>query len=375
MSGEGKVIISPMERATEDHAVSGDYSRTERISTSSFGCGLAPVCKETKDYKGPWGLYYLQGYPTSGAQLSKQSALSQPDISAADSAAATQAWANTSNHSADILQDIAEIEQTFRLLRNPLQTGHAFIDKITSKNARRLTNKSGQSVFGTAADAYSYASSMWLQYRYGVRPLISSISGILKELQKTQRPVRNTSRGKYTLHASNTSQGTLTYNASKNTYQTTVSDSYDVSCGIVIDEVIDIAQALGVDASGMLSLPWELVPYSFVADWFINVGAFLRAVIPFTSKSPVGSWTKKVRTQTVTFQITGSVAASPTQFNLLRGANELWNSTWITTTRTPGIVGPSVVFKPFAYKDVLADARVIDSLTLLTQKMDRVFRH
>jgi len=371
-SEQGEIIISPLKIVSVDKKMSGTYSRTKRYANTSYGCTIAPACWEIKDYQGPWALYLINGSPAGGTSLSQQSALSQSDISAAESTAATQAWAKTSGHSADILQDIAEITQTFNLLKDPLDKGHRFLDMI-----RRVQRhpKSGGSAFGNAYDAYHYASGMWLKYRYGVRPLVSSINGILKELSNYERPVRNTSRGTFSLYASKSTPGTMTYNASKNAYSTTVEDSYEVSCGVVIDEIISMSQALGVDASGMLALPWELVPYSFVADWFLNVNSFLRAVVPFTSKRPIGSWTKTKRTQTVRFNITGSEAATPSAFQLLRGASETWQTTWITTTRLPGISGPSLVFKPFAYQDVLADARVIDSLTLLTQKLDRVFKH
>lgn len=367
LSAEGYIIITPMKMVSEQHSVFGDYTKTSRIATSSFGCSIAPICHEEKDYRGPWALNQLNGNPLGGTQLSQMSALSQSDITAANSAAATAAWAATSAHSADVLQDVAEIRQTLNLLRNPLQNGHRFIDMVLKK---RKT-----SVFGSAADAYSYASSMWLQYRYGVRPLVSSINGILKELTNDQRPYRNTARGKFTLYASNTVTGVLTYNASTNNHLTTIEDSYEVSCGIIMDEVVSMAQALGVDASGMLSLPWELVPFSFVADWFVNVGTFLKAVAPFVSKRPAGSWTRTTRTQNVRFMITNSVAASPSQFTLVRAANERWDSTWITTTRIPGIASPSLTLKPQAVLGVLTDLRAVDSLALLTQKLERAFRH
>lgn len=372
-SAAGEIIISPMTKVSIEHSASGDYSMTKRKVNTSFGCTVAPQCWEIKDYRGPWGHWLLTGSPVGGSVLSQSSALSQSEIDSANSAAATSAWAGTSHHSADVLQDLAEIRQLLNMVRDPLQTGHRLMDRILSKG-RRPSTSGIKGAVGAAYDVYSYASSMWLQYRYGIRPLVSSIGGIIKELEKFERPYRNTSRGSYSVFASRVDTGQFTNNASINDYVYNYGDSYKVSTGIIIDEIVGMAKGLGVDASGMLALPWELVPYSFVADWFANVNDFIRAAVPFMTQRPVGTWIKTVRTQTTTFQIVNSVAATPSQFLLLRPANELRSSTWITTTRKPGIPGPSLTFKPQSISSVLSDARLIDSLTLLTQKMDRVFR-
>lgn len=124
----------------------------------------------------------------------------------------------------------------------------------------------------------------------------------------------------------------------------------------------------------MLALPWELVPYSFVADWFVNVSTFLNAVIPYLSTRPLGSWTTTRRTQTVTFQVIDSRATTPSTIRIDRSSSEVRSSTYITTTRTPGITGPSIVLKPQSMSGVLTDLRLIDAITLFTQKMDRVFK-
>jgi hypothetical protein len=114
-----------------------------------------------------------------------------------------------------------------------------------------------------------------LEYKYGWKPLLADIYGMSKLLkQQLQPPKVISSTGKS--FREEISAG------SDSSYERSVENSFrQARCklyGILDDDFGHRIDQLGL--SNPLSLAWELVPYSFVVDWFIPVGATLDALVP-----------------------------------------------------------------------------------------------
>jgi hypothetical protein len=62
-----------------------------------------------------------------------------------------------------------------------------------------------------------------------------------------------------------------------------------------------LMKALGLRGRDIPSLLWELTPWSFVVDWFANVGTWLQAVVPDPSISIRGNWVTVIRTTEVKY--------------------------------------------------------------------------
>lgn len=126
----------------------------------------------------------------------------------------------------------------------------------------------------------SETSSLWLEWRYGWGPLVMDIVSALKALDKARGPRRFIARGlaKADLQSSSVktrlTEGTAHYRVDVN--QTRLARAY------VLYEVSSELGAL-VNDFGVTDFPasaWELVPFSFVVDWFIPVGDWLAALTP-----------------------------------------------------------------------------------------------
>lgn len=367
LSAMGKLIVNPYKSEREFQSGSGMYSKVQRTSLISCPATGAKNAWEIND-----GVAY---YHMSGGQrrLSSVSLISDADIASAVKIAATQAWAQSNGHSANILQDIAEMRQTLSMLTRPLSSIKPLLKAMTSSRQKGVPGR----ILEGASSSFSSARNLWLQYRYGIRPLVSSVNGILQALKKTGGRHRQTYRGNYSLSKVGSSTGTTggIFDVSFSWLDQTT-DLVEIRTGLVIEDSTSLATSLGIDASGLLSLPWELVPFSFVADWFINVGSFLSALSPALTKVPLASWHTIKRKRTRSWNVTStSPYPNAAAWTVVRPVFETRFATWDSTQRIVGIPGPSITFKPQSLGKVFADLRAIDAFALAAQQMGRLLRY
>nr|UJQ84902.1 MAG: hypothetical protein 1 [Leviviridae sp.] len=157
---------------------------------------------------------------------------------------------------------------------------------------------------GKFKDYADYAADAWLEARYAWRPLIYDANNVIKLLksEKTLQP-RQTFRG---------------FDGDEDSLF--VSTSLDDS-GYVTQVDLDIVQISGHRAGflcqtsfeaalnhqlgvfNVATAAWDLVPFSFVVDWFINIGGILRTLNPNPIFKTIGSWV----VSTSHFEVNGTV--------------------------------------------------------------------
>lgn len=128
-------------------------------------------------------------------------------------------------------------------------------------------------------DGSWYFSDIWLEYQYGWKPLLADIYGsaeVLSKLHESPRPLRFTamSSGNQKLN-----RPFATWAVNGSTYRTKLDLLYADSCRYVLEIEEDISGLKGLAEAGLtnpLLLAWEVIPYSFVADWFIPLGNYLQ---------------------------------------------------------------------------------------------------
>lgn len=116
-------------------------------------------------------------------------------------------------------------------------------------------------------------SNTWLQYIYGWLPLMSDIHDGVKTLQ---RIIRDEHAYK-SVGSKATREFNFTIDSGSSTDQWR--GKVKVKCGLKIrasSSFLDAADSLGI--LNPLEVAWDVVPYSFVLDWFIPVGNTLSAL-------------------------------------------------------------------------------------------------
>jgi len=310
--------------------------------------------------------------PGNWRGLDVVSLIDAADIQAAVKVAATQAWQNASQHSADILTDLAESRETVGMLTNPTSSFKSLTNAINSGSKKGGKLGKGLKVVSGAART---SGDLWLQYRYGVRPLVKSVQGVLEALSVTKASERHTYRGSYTLYKSATTSGVKSWNGADHSWTQVSTDKVIIRSGLLFQEqVLPQSTALGLTGSGMLSVPWEVIPLSFVADWFVDVGSFLQGFAASFHKFPIAEWHSIRREQTVTWNVTGTALPVGTIYTLVKPATEVRYVSQIKKTRYPNLPGPSITLKPQSFEKVFSDLRGVDSFVLATQKFFKAVR-
>jgi len=113
-------------------------------------------------------------------------------------------------------------------------------------------------------------SGLWLEYHFGWAPLVDDIQNAVKVLGSNPPSQLIVGRGRHFVHR----------NDVRGSYQWSENSNYNVKARVQAFVSISNANLAQANQMGLLnpaSVAWELVPFSFIVDWFIPVGRFLES--------------------------------------------------------------------------------------------------
>lgn len=225
-------------------------------------------------------------------------------------------------------------------------------------------------------------SNHWLEVRYGLRPLVRELLAALKLLErtltKTRRRFASTREIKCDplsqLQQRNAANGLTAYPDIGYQIQALWEREFSISAGVLAEPKFDENNLLTLIGAGSLVQGlWDLVPYSFVINWFVNVSAWLSSYAPSLLVEPKACWTIVRETERRTCKVTeGSLyirTPSPgygplAEVSVCRLTGSIqWEKTSLTRVANPSrAVLPEVRF-------ALRAANVLDAFSLLFQQL------
>jgi hypothetical protein len=136
-----------------------------------------------------------------------------------------------------------------------------------------------------------YAADAWLEARYAWRPLIYDANNVIKLIKSEKELIpRQTFRG----HDGDQEPISHSFSVSDGTYiaQVELEGVHTSShrAGFLCQTRFENALANQLGLFNVAGAVWEIIPYSFVVDWFINIGGLLRSLNPNPTFRSIGSW-------------------------------------------------------------------------------------
>lgn len=111
-------------------------------------------------------------------------------------------------------------------------------------------------------------ASDYLAYRYGISPLINDVSGLIKE-------VTSKIEGTYKYKAIGKAMRSYQYEDTHVVRNVDILIKHHVTYG-VDDDLMSSLNRLGL--TNPKGIVWELIPFSFVVDWFLPIGPWLSSL-------------------------------------------------------------------------------------------------
>lgn len=187
-----------------------------------------------------------------------------------------QAIANIDRTPYAFLEDLFEAHKTLKLLANPMKES-VILSNIFDKAYKRLLKKM------SPAQAFSKA---WLEVRYGWRPIMISTQNILLAAKdpRSSAPVRRTSRSLKKGKDSFTEVLVKTIGSGRtHTFTHSQRADYTASAGILyeIDNPLQnsgFTWKYGLRKKDVLPTLWNIMPYAFVVDWFLDINATIKGI-------------------------------------------------------------------------------------------------
>ena len=211
------------------------------------------------------------------------------------------------------------------------------------------------------------AANGWLVWRYGVWPLICSVNETIKAVQilrERRRPERETSRG---MASSSKMESTpfIVGDSSSGLFTGMHFKTEEVVAkAVYLDtDMESVGRSYGFSSKDLITLPWELIPYSSVVDWFVNVGDYLGDLASSFYPSALGSCYTLQYTQTAIRANTSHTATSfPPLTPMLGTATETCVTKYRVVPCPPGGLGLKSNF------GLTSPTRIADGLSLIGQK-------
>lgn len=288
ISGQGGIINSPM-----------DYTKTvfrDNPCAASYVYSWERLCSDSGEHTPPAPEWHTYRHSWNGIFPSTDwcSWNNLPDVPTFDEQtlidqAVTKAWAKIDTSEVQSLVMIGESEKTIRSL---VSIFTRFVKVV--KAAKR-----GEVRYLKRQISKEELSERYMELRYALRPLMYDVKGVTAALQTeaSSKPLRATFRGIETYSDSDEDTvvtpvnyhnwvGDWDYEIVKDTVAEV---DFQVRAGVLTE----IANLNKLHVWGMLQpveAVWELVPFSFIIDWFFNVGKTFASWTPNFGTKALASW-------------------------------------------------------------------------------------
>jgi len=277
-----------------------------------------------------------------------------------ESQVSTEMLSNRGRSDTNLFESLAEIDQTIGLFDKPISRLASTLKK--AKRAKEKGEFIGYSVNGV--------SNLWLAYRYGIVPLLNDIQGVIDGLSAQTALRRSTTRAKKGFETSDTRSYNSTLGLLQMTVTNKITESHTVRVMSLDEFNTSLMENIGFTSKNLITLPWELVNLSFVADWFVNIGDYLGAITPAFGWKNLGSCMTHITGVTNRYTVHSGVNLIPANYTVSRYPTGSYDLSLLRKVRSPVRFPDLVIKNDFRFDK---PKRVADALSLLAQRLVGTF--
>jgi hypothetical protein len=242
-------------------------------------------------YQGPWvsavsgpyaSLLGSMGNEFLGACVASDQPLEtfSEEIALLEAKVIRKLYSKITNQKVDLATALAEGAKSIEMFRNIFQRLLDFFLAIAKLRSGSIKSSLSKSIKDLLPFTPKKAANDFLAYRYGIKPLVSDIAGAAEALAAyfdDMPPVFARSRSRTVIDNSNFSGEVMENGFTRYRYldKVTIDVVFRVSF-----KIPDLGRKR-LDELGFTNpanVEWELVPFSFVLDWFLPIGNFIRDV-------------------------------------------------------------------------------------------------
>lgn len=318
------------------------------------------------------GGYWSNAEGDFSALVERSSSITDPpnggDLVTMGQIALAEAYARMNQSSLLSGEILNDLDSTVGMLRRPFEKSRTLLGKIYKARKRHLGK--------TAKSAAQATSNAWLEYRYGWKPILLDCETVVDQAQLLRRKVGlqhlvaraggqsvNSSTKSFVRQPMAVEPAWLASGSLNRTIE------QRVGAGVLYDSVSrttaeQLNKMLGTRPSDLVATVWETIPYSFVADWFVNIGSWLQAVTPNPYVKVRASWLTTITTRTDNYS-GGLIEQNYVRPNKpVYVAQGSWGASLITETTVRRDCNPSLTSHPVLTQDSLSVLRQADAMSL-----------
>nr|UJQ85588.1 MAG: hypothetical protein 1 [Leviviridae sp.] len=238
------------------------------------------------------------------------------------------AFAKLQKADLDVAMMIAERKKTFSYIVALVLRAINAIESI----ARGSVGKAWRRRRLKSVDPQELAK-FWLELRYALRPLLIDIDNTMRYL-KSGANYKQGSRYTHRDGQNQSKAGTISYLVGATKITLDYSIEVTARAGILSEMTRDDSVSrLGL--TNWASIGWELIPYSFVVNWLIDVSALLYRLNPNVSFNPLIAWDTRETTLSFTGRYEVSTPGGPRE--------QRFSGTSLQKYRAPTPLVPTII--------------------------------